>query len=110
MLPLAHGSIKTFQKGQNHQKLVVSCMITMVTMVTVNIISSFSFNSNSAWSCSHVGVLHDHIYVLSFVHGTPKKLQKGQNRQKLAISCMITNVTMVTVNIFSIFSLDPIRA
>ena len=33
----------------------------MVTMVTVNVISSFSFNSNSAWPDNHFGVLHDHI-------------------------------------------------
>ena len=43
-------------------------------------------------------------YVLSLVHGMPQIIQKFQNRQKWAVSCM---VTMDTVIIISIFSLDP---
>ena len=43
-------------------------------------------------------------YVLSLVHGMPQIIQTFQNRQKWAVSCM---VTMVTVIIISIFSLDP---
>ena len=77
VLPVGHGTPKTLKKGQNCQTLAVYCM---VTMVTANIVSSFSFNSNTAWPDSHVGVLHDHI--CAFIGAWD--LKKTPKRSKLS--------------------------
>ena len=41
LLPLMHVSTKTLRKGKNRRKCDVSCMVTMVTMVTENIFHFF---------------------------------------------------------------------
>jgi hypothetical protein len=84
-------------------------------MVTVNIFQLFYIDPHSARPDGHFGVLHDHISA-SIITWVPQNHQKGQNRQKCDVSCMVTMVkrsklavssavTMVTVYFFIFFSL-----
>ena len=61
VLPLVHKTPQNTKKGQNRQKMDVSCLVTMVTEFIFNY---FSFDPDRAWSDGHFGVLHNLLYAL----------------------------------------------